>query len=336
LLRRGALRGGTRAPVSRDPPRPQAGRALLRRRALQQHVPPPGGEPGAARLLRRLDGAREGARVHRVSLHPGGDGRLPARHRLRGHARRARRLLPPVVEGPLRRLVRRRLLRALRAQAAIRVRPRRPDGCAPHPERRALALVRGNLLRGTGSQVSSVPSRQIEHGAHGEEAPPAAPAPAPPRHLRELDALRGVAILLVFLFHCDSVVRPEAHGGGPLFAFVRAGHTGVSLFFVLSGFLLAFPFLAEAEGGRHVRRREYALRRAMRILPMYYLAILVALWWTHPVAEWASSWPFLVFLNPLAGPFALWPFSIGWGGPCTPVQVYLLLPPPPLAAATAP
>jgi peptidoglycan/LPS O-acetylase OafA/YrhL len=184
--------------------------------------------------------------------------------------------------------------------------------------------------------VSSVPSRQIEHGAHGEEAPPAAPAPAPISHLRELDALRGVAILLVFLYHCDSVVRPEAHGGGPLFAFVRAGHTGVSLFFVLSGFLLAFPFLAEAEGGRHVRRREYALRRAMRILPMYYLAILVALWWTHPVAEWASSWPFLVFLNPLAGPFALWPFSIGWWSLCTEVQFYLLLPLLPLLARTAP
>src|SRR5262249_59949491 len=131
----------------------------------------------------------------------------------------------------------------------------------------------------------------------GGGAPPAAPAPAPISHLRELDALRGVAILLVFLFHCDSVVRPEAHGGGPLFAFVRAGHTGVSLFFVLSGFLLAFPFLAEAEGGRHVRRREYALRRAMRLLPMYHLALLVAPWGAGPIAHWASSGPFLVFLT---------------------------------------
>jgi peptidoglycan/LPS O-acetylase OafA/YrhL len=145
----------------------------------------------------------------------------------------------------------------------------------------------------------------VEHGVEGELAPPPAPARAPIGHLREVDALRGVAILLVFLYHCDTVVRPGARGAGPLFAFVRAGHTGVSLFFVLSGFLLSMAFIAEAEGGRHLRRREYALRRAMRILPMYYLALLVALWWSKPIAQWASSWPFLVFLNPLAGPYAL-------------------------------
>ena len=184
--------------------------------------------------------------------------------------------------------------------------------------------------------MSSAPSPQIEHGADGEHPPPAAPAPAPLGHLREVDALRGVAILLVFLYHCDGVVRPEARGAGPLFAFVRAGHTGVSLFFVLSGFLLSMPFLAEAAGGRHVRRREYALRRAMRILPMYYLALLVALWWSHPVREWAASWPFLVFLNPLAGPFALWPFSIGWWSLATEVQFYVVLPLLPLLACTAP
>jgi peptidoglycan/LPS O-acetylase OafA/YrhL len=176
----------------------------------------------------------------------------------------------------------------------------------------------------------------VEHGVEGEPTPPPAPARAPIGHLREVDALRGIAILLVFFYHCDSVVRPNAHGAGPLFAFVRAGHTGVSLFFVLSGFLLAMPFIAEAEGGRHVRRREYALRRAMRILPMYYLALLVALWWSKPIAQWESSWPFLVFLNPLAGPFALWPFSIGWWSLATEVQFYVLLPLLPLLAYTAP
>ena len=184
--------------------------------------------------------------------------------------------------------------------------------------------------------MSPLPSRRVEHGVEDDLAPPAAPARAPISHLREVDALRGIAILLVFFYHCDTVLRPNAHGGGPLFAFVRAGHTGVSLFFVLSGFLLAMPFLAEAEGGRHVRRREYALRRAMRILPMYYLALLVALCWSQPIAQWASSWPFLVFLNPLAGQFALWPFSIGWWSLATEVQFYVLLPLLPLLACTAP
>ncbi len=179
-----------------------------------------------------------------------------------------------------------------------------------------------------------------EGSAPGEtEAGARAPAPAATPaagYLAEVEALRGVAILLVFLYHCDGIVRPEARGAGWLFAFVRAGHTGVSLFFVLSGFLLAQAYLVEAAGGRRVRRREYFLRRAMRILPPYWLAVLVALWWLHPVSQWpAVSWSFWAFLNPLfAAPYALWPFSIGWWSLATEAQFYVLLPLLPLAART--
>ena len=70
------------------------------------------------------------------------------------------------------------------------------------------------------------------------------PAPAGMRasqtHYPELESLRGAAILLVFFFHLDGLVT---EGSSPdvslLSGFVRAGHTGVSLFFVLSGFLLS-------------------------------------------------------------------------------------------------
>ena len=155
--------------------------------------------------------------------------------------------------------------------------------------------------------------------------------------LVEVEALRGVAILLVFLYHCDAVVRPDAHGAGPLFAFVRAGHSGVSLFFVLSGFLLSQPFLAEAAGGRRVRRREYFFRRALRILPAYYLALLVALCWSTPLPDWpAIGWPFALILPVLAPQFSLWPFSIGWWSLSTEVQFSVLLPLLAVVARTRP
>ena len=93
--------------------------------------------------------------------------------------------------------------------------------------------------------------------------------------------LRGLAIALVFTFHADAFLgmpfrnRVRTYPWLPL-ALVCAGHTGVTLFFVLSAFLLSLPFLAEAYGGKPVSRREFYVRRALRILPLFYTVVLVA------------------------------------------------------------
>src|SRR5438132_13213326 len=96
--------------------------------------------------------------------------------------------------------------------------------------------------------------------------------------LPELESVRGIAVLLVFAFHTDSFVRfPFIESRSTLAqAFVRAGHTGVDLFFLLSAFLLSLPFFAEAAGGRRVVLREYFVRRALRILPLYFAAVVGA------------------------------------------------------------
>ena len=78
LLRRRALRGGTRGAVPRDPPRAQAGRPVLRRGAVQQHLPPLRGQPDPDGAVADLEVARQGPRLHRVPLHAGRDGWLPA------------------------------------------------------------------------------------------------------------------------------------------------------------------------------------------------------------------------------------------------------------------
>ena len=66
--------------------------------------------------------------------------------------------------------------------------------------------------------------------------------------------------------------------GGPLLgggrALLSAGFLAVDLFFVLSAFVL---FLPTARSGEFGSRREYARRRAARILPAYYVALVVAL-----------------------------------------------------------
>ena len=91
-------------------------------------------------------------------------------------------------------------------------------------------------------------------------------------HLTALDGVRGLAILLVFLYDC---LRPA--GGGPINYVVRrvctAGWIGVDLFFVLSGFLITGILLDTA--GRRGYFSSFFLRRSVRIFPLYYLALAI-------------------------------------------------------------
>ena len=74
---------------------------------------------------------------------------------------------------------------------------------------------------------------------------------------------------MVVLFHSHTVAGVSY---GPLDPFIRGGDTGVWVFFALSGYLLYRPFLAG-----NVDLRSYALKRAARILPGYYVALLALL-----------------------------------------------------------
>ncbi|HEV8607413.1 MAG TPA: acyltransferase [Tepidisphaeraceae bacterium] len=92
-------------------------------------------------------------------------------------------------------------------------------------------------------------------------------------HIPALDGLRGLAIILVLLFH----FTPEGGGStliGVLTRWVsRLGWCGVDLFFVLSGFLIT-GILFDAKGSAHYFRNFY-MRRVLRIFPLYYGALLV-------------------------------------------------------------
>jgi peptidoglycan/LPS O-acetylase OafA/YrhL len=147
----------------------------------------------------------------------------------------------------------------------------------------------------------------------------------------ELEALRGWAIGLVFLFHADGVITGYERIGttvSPAMAFITAGHTGVTLFFVLSAFLLSRPFLEEGRGGRIVGRPNFFRRRILRIMPLYSVAVCVAvaLAWHNPTAL-VDGLCALFFLNSFTGSVAsLIPYSAVWWSLATEVQFYLVLP----------
>ncbi len=94
--------------------------------------------------------------------------------------------------------------------------------------------------------------------------------PRPPV-LGALTSLRFLIALHVGFYH---FVRPFRLWG-PLASFFGAGYTGVSFFFLLSGFILTYAHAREYEAGRGSPRRFWIARFA-RIYPVYLLGVLSA------------------------------------------------------------
>ena len=91
-------------------------------------------------------------------------------------------------------------------------------------------------------------------------------------YVRELDGVRGLAILLVLFHHF--LTFPEGPFSETLNFIGRLGWTGVDLFFVLSGFLISRILIDSRNKPRHYFKNFY-FRRALRIFPVYYAYIFV-------------------------------------------------------------
>jgi peptidoglycan/LPS O-acetylase OafA/YrhL len=116
-----------------------------------------------------------------------------------------------------------------------------------------------------------------------------------PSYIPELQGLRGLAVLGVLFYHC----HPRLEGTWVHSASLW-GWTGVNLFFVLSGFLIT-SILLEAQGKPRYFRNFY-MRRALRIWPVYVLLLAVCYaqsdWFIGP-RPWeaikASPWLAYIF-----------------------------------------
>lgn len=93
-------------------------------------------------------------------------------------------------------------------------------------------------------------------------------------HVPALDAIRGIAILLVMVHHLGVMVPTNALERA-FDSATHLGRVGVDLFFVLSGFLIT-GILLDTKGRPHYFRNFY-VRRVLRIFPLYYAIVVFCL-----------------------------------------------------------
>ena len=118
------------------------------------------------------------------------------------------------------------------------------------------------------------------------------------RHIPELDGIRGLAALMVFGHHALSTKVRETRGAGWPHSIQALTHifefagTGVDLFFVLSGFLITSILIGEKRSSSYYR--DFYWKRALRILPLYWLMLGVVWIFLHQTAHTLMALAFVV------------------------------------------
>ena len=148
------------------------------------------------------------------------------------------------------------------AEGDERARPRRPWS-HPVPAWPSASTRLATLARS--APDASAPSSGTPDLVAARPASGGREAPRPASSFRpDIEGLRGLAILMVVVFHAV----PRLFGGGFI---------GVDVFFVISGFLITGLLVRELRGTGRVDLPTFYVRRVRRLLPAMALAIGVTL-----------------------------------------------------------
>ena len=151
--------------------------------------------------------------------------------------------------------------------------------------------------------------------------------PENPYKLPSLDGWRAVSIGLVLLGHCVYAQGVPATWRDWLGKH-NTGGSGVLFFFVISGFLITYLLLQEQGRTGNISLKHFYLRRAFRILPVYFVYLLVVALtdYRQPSGCWLANLTFTTNFH--IPPFAtahlwslaveeqfylLWPCLLVWG-----------------------
>lgn len=129
-----------------------------------------------------------------------------------------------------------------------------------------------------------------------------------PRHFfPNLNGLRFIGAFMVFVFHAFSLGR-EIWGDFSksgwfkgIYTITNKGHIGVSMFFVLSGFLITYLMLSEVRTNGKIRLSNFIARRILRVWPLYFLIVIFG-FFIFPLLPYGietvhAFWRYALFLS---------------------------------------
>ncbi len=125
----------------------------------------------------------------------------------------------------------------------------------------------------------------------------------PAFHDPVIDGVRAIAILWVIsyhlvLFHLGSFTT-EAIGlaTGRWTQWTSRGDMGVDLFFVISGYLIGTILFSEYRASGSIQIKRFYVRRFLRLIPVYTVAMIVGLYFVHNIPREAVLMEFPPFMN---------------------------------------
>jgi peptidoglycan/LPS O-acetylase OafA/YrhL len=131
----------------------------------------------------------------------------------------------------------------------------------------------------------------------------------PQGRVPSLDGIRAISIAMVVLGHAKYTFPSWTHPEAKWWDVIATGSRGVSIFFVVSGFIITTLLVREREAQGTISLRSFYLRRCFRILPPFYifLACLAVLWklgWIE--LSWKSLATSATFVRDYINPSDWW------------------------------
>lgn len=120
----------------------------------------------------------------------------------------------------------------------------------------------------------------------------------------QLDSIRGISFIAIFLFHAVRIPDHPFWGADFLYYLYKNLDLGVEVFFVLSAFLLTWLGLNEYKKRNNFSLGNYFKRRVLRIWPLYFFILILAFLIFPQVAKYfhfemslPDAWYYILFIS---------------------------------------